>query len=75
MTKKADYVEPVADESTVVVPEPTEVAVLFSDEQIAALKKGGKLVLNHAQMEYLRTQLGAPANISPDGYVIDKTKP
>jgi len=69
MTKKDEYVEPVAEEAVA----PAE--VLFTDEQIAALKKGGKLVLNHAQMEYLRTQLGAPANISPDGYVIDKTKP
>ena len=52
-----------------------EAAVMFTDDQIAALKKGGKLVLTPAQCDYLRVQLGGQSNISPDGHPIDATKP
>ena len=74
MTKKAE-VEPVVEPAVVVdAPPPGEVSVLFSDDQIDALKKGGKLILTPAQVDYLRAQLGYGSNIGPDGHVIDMTK-
>jgi len=48
--------------------------VRFTDAQIAALKKDGKLILTPAQVDYLRVRLGQGSNYGPDGHVIDSTK-